>query len=381
MLTPPLPAPLGSALKRLDAQTIARAAALFVAAIAAACLLLAPFVGSSVSAHIWGVEPLTYIGAVLLIIGLAALALSYAAPQILRRKRPPDADGAGMTMQDWSGITQQYFELFDHDLGRPLRRILGKEREVRAFLRASNGDGAGGEEVAELLDEIEMQAPNFRLMMSNIRVLIQLEAPDPSYEPQPVEASAVVRRIVERYIPVASDSRKSITWWADPEDFGIVYSDSAAIEHIVANLIDNAVRFAETQVEVSLSRGGGEFFVRVWDDGPGVSEIYERHIFDRGWTPAVARREEKTSSGLGLFIASTLAARYGGSLAVDRSENANGNGNGNGVDSADGNDNDNGNGGNGGNANASNGNGANANASEQTAFLLTLPANDDAAAT
>lgn len=299
-------------LERIRAQAIARAAGLFLAAAALACLALAPLIGEALFVNVWGVEPLTYIGAALLIVGLGTLSLSYAVPHVLH-KRLPNGD-ARQSMQDWSSVTQRYFDLFDHDLGRPLRRILGKEREIRAFLRAS--DGENNAEVAELLDEIEMQAPNFRLMMSNIRVLIQMEAPDASFEPQPVEVSEVVRRIVDRYIPVASEGNKGITWWAEPSDFGIVYSDSAAIEHIVTNLVDNAIRFAETQVEVMLWRDDAQFFVRVWDDGPGVAEHYRRHIFDRGWTPAVARREEKTSSGLGLYIAHTLSVRYGGSLAI-----------------------------------------------------------------
>lgn len=301
-------------LGRVSGQAVARAAALLIVAAAAACLGLAPLIGEALFAAIWGVEPLTYIGAALLIVGLGALALTYALPQALKRGASEGTERRDM--RDWSSVTQQYFELFDHDLGRPLRRILGKERELRAFLRASD-DGDNSAEVVDLLDEIEMQAPNFRLMMSNIRVLIQLEAPDASFSPQPVEAAAVVRRIVDRYIPVASDANKSITWWADPSEFGIVYSDSAAIEHIVTNLVDNAIRFADSQVEVGLSRDEARFFVRVWDDGPGVPARYRRHIFERGWTPAVARREEKTSSGLGLYIAHTLAVRYGGDLAIE----------------------------------------------------------------
>ncbi len=316
MLTPAPPA--DAERRRLGLWRIAHAAAFAVMVAAVLCLLLAPLVGEMMFETLWGVEPLTYIGATLLIVGLAALTLSYALSRRTESPTLPANEQNGLSVQEWSSVTQQYFELFDHDLGRPLRRILGKEREVRAFLRASNGNGENDSEIAELLDEIEMQAPNFRLMLSNIRVLIQIEAPDPSYEPQPVELSAVVRRIVDRYIPVASEARKNITWWAEPSDFGIVYSDSAAIEHIVTNLIDNAIRFAKTQVEVGLSRDDERFTVRVWDDGPGVGKLYERHIFDRGWTPAVARREEKTSSGLGLYIAHTLATRYGGSLSIMR---------------------------------------------------------------
>ncbi len=296
----------------LSPQFIAKALGLLILAAAAACFALAPLIGEALFASMWGVEPLTYIGAALLAIGLAILLLAFALPQMTSKY----TGGSQRHAQDWSSVTQQYFELFDHDLGRPLRRILGKERELRAYLRASE-NGANNEEVVELLDEIEMQAPNFRLMMSNIRVLIQLEAPDASFEPQPVEVSAVVRRIIDRYNPVADEASKSITWWADPPEFGIVYSDSAAIEHIVTNLVDNAIRFARSQVEVGLTREDSHFSIHVWDDGEGVAAHYRPHVFDRGWTPAVARREEKTSSGLGLYIAHTLSTRYGGNLTIE----------------------------------------------------------------
>ena len=72
----------------------------------------------------------------------------------------------------WNETTLQYFQLFDHDLGRPLRRIAGKERELRAVLQATPGEPDVG--VIDLLDEIERQTPNFRLMMANIQVLIQI---------------------------------------------------------------------------------------------------------------------------------------------------------------------------------------------------------------
>ena len=167
-----------------------------------------------------------------------------------------------------------------------------------------------------MLDEIEAQTPSFRLMVSNIQVLVQLEAPTtPTI--QAVEPSELIRRIVDRYTPVAGEASKEITWWSDPAEFGLVYCDGAAIEHILTNLVDNTVRYATEHVEIQLTKNLADFFIRVWDDGPGIASHYTHHIFDRGWTPEVARIEEKTSSGLGLFIASTLAKKYGGDLTVE----------------------------------------------------------------
>lgn len=290
-----------------------------VVAIGIVGVILAPIVGGLFFTNLWGVEPVTYMGFVLILLGLAAVALSYAVPHIIAIRTGKtwmvNANGG----QSWSNVTQSYFELFDHDLGRPLRRILGKERELRAIMR--NSEIANEPSVKELLDEIERQAPNFRLMMSNIRVLVQLEEPGEPGERLAVEPSQHLRRIVDRYTPIATEAKKEITWWSEPAEFGIVYSDSSAVEHIVTNLVDNAMRFATGSVEVTLTKNPTHFFVRVWDDGPGIAPQYLRHIFDRGWTPEVARREEKSSSGLGLFIARTLANRYGGDITVESASN------------------------------------------------------------
>jgi signal transduction histidine kinase len=275
--------------------------------------MLSPLIGKALFATLWGIEPLAYIGVVLVMGGLAAISLSYFIRGLMDRKSHSNAeDGA---FQRWSQVTQQYFELFDHDLGRPMRRILGKERQLRAVLERSGASPDPA--VIEFLYEIERQVPNFRLMMSNIQVMVQLEAARSPGRLQPVEPAEVIRKIVDRYTLVAAESQKEITWWAEPAELGIVYSDSSAVEHIVTNLVDNAVRFAVSHIEVKLTKNPSHFFIRVWDDGPGIAPRYIQHVFDRGWTPEVARSEEKASSGLGLFIARTIAKRYGGDLIVE----------------------------------------------------------------
>ena len=277
-------------------------------------LILAPFLGKNFFDLLWAVEPFTYLGGVLMVLGLGMTATTYVGTAWLRRNSYQVINGQNGG-HSWSETTLQYFQLFDHDLGRPLRRIAGKERELRAVMQANPGTADAG--VIDLLDEIERQTPNFRLMMSNIQVLIQLESPESDDELLPVEPNELIRRIADRYTPVAAEAGKEITWWSEPSELGLVYANTNAIEHIVTNLVDNAVRFAGTHVEVKLTKNPTHFFVRVWDDGPGIGTQYVPHLFDRGWTPEVVRREEKSSSGLGLFIARSLARQSGGDLTVD----------------------------------------------------------------
>ncbi len=258
----------------------------------------------------WPVEPLSYFGMAGVVVGLAVAVGSYMAAE------GRNGNGKGPNgVDDWSRLTEQQFETFQHDLGRPMRRILGKCREVRGVLATT------GEDVSivvhELLDEIEEQAPSFRLMMGNMQVMINLETPDAPIERYPVEPTAVVSRIVERYMGQAAEQGKDIVWWSEPEEFGLVYSEAAALEHIIANLVDNALRYGGDYIEISVARDSKTFSVNVSDNGPGIPDHYRPHLFTRGWTPEMGRSEEKTSSGLGLYISRTLAHRYGGELSVE----------------------------------------------------------------
>jgi hypothetical protein len=271
-------------------------------------VLFSPLIGESVSpGALWWIEPIAYIGAGIFILGaiVAFAAIQFASSRVAE----VDKD------RTWSQVTQDYFDTFAHDMGRPLRRILGKQREARALL---NETGEVTQHmVAELLDEIENQAPNFRLMIENVRVLIDLE--DESAEPaiEPVDAAAIVRNVSDRYTPIARERGLELVWWCEPSEFGLVYGDGSALDHVITNLVDNAAKFAEGQIEISLTRTESTFIVRVWDDGKGIAESHLAHVFDRGWTPELSARAEKQSSGLGLFIANSLSERSGGELIVD----------------------------------------------------------------
>ena len=265
--------------------------------------------GDTLDTELWLVEPLVAIGSVMVIGGLIFFSLVHLSA--LKPEPPPEQMA---NVREWADLTQQYFDTFGHDLERPLRRILGKERELRARIEASGNNA--DEYVTDLLDEIEQQAPNFRLMMANIQVLVELEDKDSTPQIYAVAPARIIGNIADRYSTLASEQGIEIIWWSEPEDFGVELSTGGAIDHIVTNLVDNAVRYAEGKIEIQLSKTDSDFVIKVWDDGPGIPEEYLPHVFERGWTPQLASQEERTSSGLGLHIASTLAGRSNGGLTV-----------------------------------------------------------------
>lgn len=295
---------------------------LAVAGIGVLLLVVGALVGDSISPDtVLTVEPVSYAGAITLIVGLALVTGTY----FYARKSGSDS---GSNVTNWSQVTQDYFDTFSHDMGRPFRRILGKEREVRARIEESGAEVP--ESVRGLMDEIEQQAPSFRLMLENVRVLVELEDPNAKSMMEPVDPAGIVRNIADRYFALAREQGIDLSWWAEPQEFGLVYGDAAAIDHIVTNLVDNAMKFASNNIEVRVTRNPTHYYIRVWDDGAGIPESHLPHLFDRGWTPALAGRQEKTSSGLGLHIARTLSRRAGGDLAAESVSERGGSGSGSG---------------------------------------------------
>jgi two-component system osmolarity sensor histidine kinase EnvZ len=91
-----------------------------------------------------------------------------------------------------------------------------------------------------------------------------------------------------------------------------------AFKRAVANLVNNAARFAE-HVSVSATRHDGSLWVEIEDDGPGIPEAEREHVFRPFYRLDHARNQDSGSTGLGLAIARDIARIHGGDIALSQS--------------------------------------------------------------
>src|SRR5262249_58220837 len=87
--------------------------------------------------------------------------------------------------------------------------------------------------------------------------------------------------------------------------------ERAGVQQIVVNLVDNALKYAKSRVDVE-TRGRE---VRVSDDGPGVPPEYRERIFEK--FSKVETGPKPPGAGLGLSIARKLAQLHGGTLVCE----------------------------------------------------------------
>ncbi|MDQ4129799.1 MAG: HAMP domain-containing histidine kinase, partial [Actinomycetota bacterium] len=91
-----------------------------------------------------------------------------------------------------------------------------------------------------------------------------------------------------------------------------VWLDGDEVSEAIANLLDNARRYAKTRVTLSVERRGTNVIVRVTDDGPGVPPGEQERIFAR-----FATLDPSGGSGLGLPIAREVARAHDGDLTYE----------------------------------------------------------------
>jgi len=100
----------------------------------------------------------------------------------------------------------------------------------------------------------------------------------------------------------------------------LVAGDRDAIDRLLVNLIDNAVRYAKSQVTVAVRREDAEVTLTVTDDGPGIPDADLERAFDRFARLDDARSrdgDEGGGAGLGLAIVRATAQAYGGTAHLE----------------------------------------------------------------
>lgn len=95
-----------------------------------------------------------------------------------------------------------------------------------------------------------------------------------------------------------------------------VHMDEQDIQELVGNLMDNALRWAHSDVQLQVATDAQQLTLTVSDDGPGMSETECQQAVQRG----KRLDEQRSGSGLGLAIVTDLTALYSGHMQLSRAK-------------------------------------------------------------
>jgi signal transduction histidine kinase len=91
---------------------------------------------------------------------------------------------------------------------------------------------------------------------------------------------------------------------------------SSKLEQVIVILLDNAMKYSESSIQIMIKRQGDEILIGVKDHGAGISPEHLPHVFDRFYRVDASRARKTGGNGLGLSIARTLVESFNGKLEI-----------------------------------------------------------------
>jgi signal transduction histidine kinase len=199
---------------------------------------------------------------------------------------------------------QDFIALAAHELRTPASAIFGLVTTLRG-----RADELSPETADELREALFQQSERMRRLVDQLLDLSRLQAAAVEVSPQRVKLKPQLEEIVET---VAGDRSESVIVHVAP-DLEVTV-DPTTVEHVVGNLVANALSHGSAPVRISAAHRDRHLRIAVEDQGGGVADEFVPFLFDRFRRSELSREASPAGSGLGLAIARAYARAHGGEL-------------------------------------------------------------------
>jgi signal transduction histidine kinase len=207
-----------------------------------------------------------------------------------------------------SALRADFVSLVSHELRSPMASVIGSARTLQVRWRELTP-----EQRESFLALIAHETSRLAALITDVLDTSQIEAGTFSYSFDNVDLA----RLVRDSAAAAERGQDEVPVRAVVQDpLPLVRADRDRLRQVLVNLIDNAVKYspAGAEVRVEAQALDGRVVIDVRDRGPGIAPEHHGVIFEK--FGRVQSGSAKPGTGLGLFIARSIAEAHGGSLAV-----------------------------------------------------------------
>jgi two-component system phosphate regulon sensor histidine kinase PhoR len=199
-----------------------------------------------------------------------------------------------------------------HELRTPITAIRAAGETLAA---GAIDDPVTAKEFCEI---ITRNAARLQSLVEDLLELSRIEARQWKLDVAPVDVRDAAQAAFET---MASNAKQRGTRLVNSvsKEFGTIAADRRALEQVLTNLVDNAVKYAgaSAKVEIGAERADGSARIRVRDDGPGIQPHHLPRIFERFYRVDAGRSRAVGGTGLGLSIVKHLVEAMGGKVEVE----------------------------------------------------------------
>lgn len=198
-----------------------------------------------------------------------------------------------------------------HDLKNPVSAVLG-------YAEILAGDPDLSDKSRTAVAAIERGGERLARVVDDLLALHGATDADPLVDPGPVDLGRLAAEVVELNVPIAS--ARGITLRVDaPAEPVVARGDAGELDHLVTNLVSNAVKYTEAggTVSVAVSAVGDEAVLTTTDDGIGISPEDQARVFNEFFRSADPLATAQPGTGLGLAIVLRVVHRHDGRIELE----------------------------------------------------------------
>ena len=170
---------------------------------------------------------------------------------------------------------------------------------------------------AQFIGIVARNAERLHDLVEDLLDLSRIESQKLKLVPEPLEARAMFDQVTSLFRERADRKHVALVHETAP-GLSRVIADRRALEHVLTNLVDNAVKYCAEHTSVVLrgEEDGGALRLSVADEGPGIDERHLPRLFERFYRVDAGRSRELGGTGLGLSIVKHLTEAMGGTVSV-----------------------------------------------------------------
>ncbi|MEX2208409.1 MAG: ATP-binding protein [Myxococcota bacterium] len=227
-----------------------------------------------------------------------------------------DAKGAVAVFHDMTEVRRletvrrDFVANASHEIKTPLTAI-------RGFAETLLGSELPASDARSYLEIILKHSERLSRLVEDLLELSRLESGKFTLEPEPLDVGVLAAKLCRELEPRLRERGVSVRIAA--EGAPRAFADASAVEQILQNLLDNAIKYSDSdrEIEVRVRVEGDDVRIDVADQGLGIPEADRARIFERFYRVDRGRSREQGGTGLGLSIVKHLVQASGGEVWVE----------------------------------------------------------------
>lgn len=208
-------------------------------------------------------------------------------------------------------LRREFVANVSHELRTPVTSIRSAAETLETVVKVQP------EMASKFVAIIDRNATRLHNLVEDVLDLSRIESRQFSMTLGPLSVPAVLNQAASLF-EAKAEARQVKIRIDLPADLPEVRADRRGLDHVISNLVDNAVKYAGVGKSVTLSArvSGSVVEVSVTDDGPGIEAKHLPRLFERFYRVDAGRSRDLGGTGLGLAIVKHLAESMGGKVRV-----------------------------------------------------------------